>query len=335
MAVPTSVSHGVPRFAARALQTSIGEIVEALARYRCCVLTDVADACDAWPLLLGAARQVHGADDEIRYRTWGGFHGTWRGYQPSKDDAKAIAVAVNVDPAFLDSAPPRRFSAFEVGALWPVAAGATSGGLLDTPQPWPDVPGFASEVSEAFVAALRFGEALVRRLLASPALAPKAFTPSLDAPCSSMRLLRYHAAPTPGEAHLDYELMTMLVSDAPGLEVRDAAGQWRQPEHGPHDLVIMAGDMLEASTRGAVESGLHRVTADTDRHSAVIFVGLDYGVEVLVPAIGKRMPFGQYLEGTMVRTTPHLFSRYEQGTLTLPYPLPEPNPFRGEPWRGQ
>jgi isopenicillin N synthase-like dioxygenase len=195
------------------------------------------------------------------------------------------------------------------------------------------VPGFATDVSAAFVSALRFGEALVRRLLASPAVVAEAFTPSLEAPCSSMRLLRYHAAPTPGEAHLDYELMTMLVSDAPGLEVRDAAGQWRQPEHGPDDLVIMAGDMLEASTRGAVESGLHRVTADRDRHAAVVFVGLDYGVEVLVPAIGKRMPFGQYLEGTMVRTTPHLRSRYEAGTLMLPYPMPEPNPFRGEPWR--
>jgi isopenicillin N synthase-like dioxygenase len=330
VALPTSVLHGVPRFAARSLEASISDIVEALARYGCCVLTDSADACDAWPLLLGAARQVHGADDAIRYRAWGGFDGTWRGYQPSKGDAEAIATVVDVDPAFLDGAPDRRFSAFEVGALWPVAAGVTSGGSLDTPQPWPDVPGFAIDVAEAFVSALRFGEALVRRVLASVA---KAVTPSLGAPCSSMRLLRYQAAPTPGEAHLDYELLTMLVSDAPGLEVRDAAGHWRQPEHGPDDLVIMAGDMLEASTQGAIGSGLHRVTADTDRHSAVVFVGMDYGVEVLVPATGKRMPFGQYLEGTTVRTTPLLRSRYEAGTLSLPFPLPEPNPFRGEPWR--
>lgn len=31
-----------------------------------------------------------------------------------------------------------------------------------------------------------------------------------------------------------------------------------------------------------------------------------------------------------MRTTPHLFEMYQDGELTLPYSLPEPNAFRGE-----
>ncbi len=43
------------------------------------------------------------------------------------------------------------------------------------------------------------------------------------------------------------------------------------------------------------------------RHSAVIFVGADYDLHLLVPSTGDRMAFGQHLEGMVVRTTPHLF----------------------------
>ena len=333
MPAPTRLPDGVPRVDARTIAEpeALGDVFDALATYGCCVVTDVAQACSAWPVLLSAARQVHAADEQIRYRAWGGFHRTWRGYQPSKLDAEAIAAVVEVDPAFVADAAPRRFSAFEVGPLWPVGAGAQSAGVLDGVQPWPELPGFADEVGEAFVAALRFGEALARRLLSSPALPRRAMVPGLDAPCSGLRLLRYEPGPTPSDAHLDYELLSMVVSDAAGLEVRDRAGQWRQPEFGAGDLVALAGEMLEATTRGAIGSALHRVTSGTARHSAVVFVGMDYGVEVLVPATGKRAPFGQYLEGTMVRNTPHLWSRYQAGELSLPYALPEPNPFRGEP----
>ena len=42
------------------------------------------------------------------------------------------------------------------------------------------------------------------------------------------------------------------------------------------------------------------------------------------------MAFGQHLEGMLVRTTPHLFETYQEGELTLPYSLPEPDAFRGE-----
>jgi 2-oxoglutarate-Fe(II)-dependent oxygenase superfamily protein len=311
-------------------------VLDSLRRFGCCVVTGVAAVCDGWPELLAAAQRLHGAEPDVRYNAWRGLHASWRGYQPSQPVAEELAAVLEVDPGFVAGAANRRHSAFDVGPPWsPVTSAATagSGGILDSVQPWPALAGFADEVTAAFVAAHRFGVDLARRLLRDESLPAGTVVPRLDAPCSMLRLLRYDPTPATGEPHIDYELLTMIVSDAPGLQVRDAEGEWRQPELGEGDLLVMAGDMLEATTHGAVGSALHRVTSGTSvRHSAVIFVGVEFDVELLMPATGRRMPFGQYLEGMLVRTTPDLWSRYESGALRLPYALPEPNPFKGEPW---
>jgi isopenicillin N synthase-like dioxygenase len=325
------VADGLPRVPATALAGSdaVEAVSASLARFGCCVLTQAADACPAWPVLLAAAAQVQALEPAVRGAMWRGHHDGWRGYAPSTAAAEQIAAAVDVDPDFLTTAASRRFSAFEVGPLWPTAAGCPSGGVIDSTQPWPDHPSFAGDVSEALEEAVRFGTDLLRRVLDRHQPGPGAPALTFDAPCSSLRLLRYDPEP-PGGEHLDYELLTMVASDAPGLEVQDTEGRWRRPAVGPGDLVLMAGDLLEAATGGAIGAALHRVTAEGTRHSAVVFIAADFGVEALMPSTGRRMPFGQFLEGMLVRTTPELWARYEAGQLSLPYPLPEPNPFRGE-----
>jgi isopenicillin N synthase-like dioxygenase len=326
------VADGVQRVPASALvdaDDGVEAVSASLARYGCCVLTQAAKAHRAWSVLLVAAAHVHAREAEMRYRMWRGRHGGWRGYAPSEAAARQIAAVVDVDPAFLAAAASRRFSAFEGGPLWPTAVGCPSGGVIDSVQPWPDGSDFVHHVSEAFLDAARFGTDLLRRVLASRQPSRSAPALTFDAPCSSFRLLRYDPEP-PGGEHLDYELLTMVASDAPGLEVRDVDGRWRRPEAGPDDLVLIAGDLLEAVTGGAVGAALHRVTAEGTRHSAVVFVAPDFGVEAVMPSTGRRMPFGQFLEGMLVRAMPELWSRYEAGQLNLPYALPEPNPFRGE-----
>jgi 2-oxoglutarate-Fe(II)-dependent oxygenase superfamily protein len=333
------VRDGVPRVDSQSLGDAgaPSEVLSALQHFGCCVIADIAAVCDTWPLLLAAAKRLHGAEPAVRYGAWRGQCSSWRGYQPSQPAAEGVAAALQVDPAFLAAATNRRHSAFDVGPPWSTvrsAGTAASAGILDGPQPWPAIAGFAEEVTDGFVACHRFGVDLARRLLADDSLPPETVVPSLDGPCSMLRLLRYDPTPVEGEPHIDYELLTMVASDAPGLQVRDVKGEWRQPELGPGDLLLMAGDMLEATTRGAVGSALHRVTSTTGvRHSAVVFVGVEFGLELVMPATGRRMPFGQYLEGMLIRTTPELWSRYESGALKVPYALPEPNPFKGEPWR--
>ncbi len=60
---------------------------------------------------------------------------------------------VEVRDAFASDSASRRFSAFGVGPLWPVANAAHSGRVLNSPQPWTGIRGFAKSVTVAFTAA--------------------------------------------------------------------------------------------------------------------------------------------------------------------------------------
>lgn len=61
-------------------------------------------------------------------------------------------------------------------------------------------------------------------------------------------------------AHEDINLITLLVAaTAPGLQVRDTGGVWRDVPADPGSIVVNAGDMLEMATGGYYRSTSHRV----------------------------------------------------------------------------
>jgi isopenicillin N synthase-like dioxygenase len=61
-------------------------------------------------------------------------------------------------------------------------------------------------------------------------------------------------------AHEDINLITLLVAaTAPGLQVCDTQGQWRDVPADPGTVVVNAGDMLEMATNGYYRSTPHRV----------------------------------------------------------------------------
>lgn len=61
-------------------------------------------------------------------------------------------------------------------------------------------------------------------------------------------------------AHEDINLITLLpAATAPGLEVKDLAGNWHSVECNPGDIVINAGDMLQMASGGHYISTTHRV----------------------------------------------------------------------------
>lgn len=321
---------GIPRIAARSLGgPAYATVFDALARYGCCVLTGADAALADWSELLAAARRLHAAGPAARYHAWRGRQATWRGYQPWKRTAEEIASAVAVDPTFLDISDERQYDSFDVGPAWMVGPPEGSAGVIDGPQPWPDLPGFAEEITELFVRANEFGVGLARGLL-SHGPEPVAM-PRFAAPCSSLRLLRYGAGAGLSELHTDFELLTLIGSDRPGLQVMDRSGTWRRPQVREQDMLLIAGEVLEATTRGAIRASVHRVAPDADvRHSVVVFIGVEFGLELRIPTAARVMPFGQFLEGMLIRGTPQLWSRYRRGELAVPYALPEPNPFKGE-----
>ena len=65
-------------------------------------------------------------------------------------------------------------------------------------------------------------------------------------------------------AHEDINLITLLVAaTAPGLQVLDAQGRWRDVPADAGSIVVNAGDMLQMATAGHYRSTTHRVVNPT------------------------------------------------------------------------
>jgi isopenicillin N synthase-like dioxygenase len=65
-------------------------------------------------------------------------------------------------------------------------------------------------------------------------------------------------------AHEDINLITLLVAaTAPGLQVLDARGRWREVPADAGSIVVNAGDMLQMATAGYYRSTTHRVVNPT------------------------------------------------------------------------
>ena len=99
-------------------------------------------------------------------------------------------------------------------------------------------------------------------------------------------------------AHEDINLITLLVAaTAPGLQVCDTRGVWRDVPADAGSIVINAGDMLEMATGGHYRSTTHRVVnpegerASRSRLSMPLFLHPAADVR-----LGERHTAGSYLE---------------------------------------
>jgi len=87
--------------------------------------------------------------------------------------------------------------------------------------------------------------------------------------------------------HTDFECFTLLHQSAPGLELRDAAGTWREAGVFPCEggdsakFTVIIADVVERWTNGFFPATPHRVAlSDRERFSIVRFNGLDPGAVV-------------------------------------------------------
>jgi isopenicillin N synthase-like dioxygenase len=75
---------------------------------------------------------------------------------------------------------------------------------------------------------------------------------------------REEAGAVRAAAHEDINLITLLVAaTAPGLQVLDAQGRWRDVPADPGSIVVNSGDMLQMATAGHYRSTTHRVVNPT------------------------------------------------------------------------
>jgi isopenicillin N synthase-like dioxygenase len=89
-----------------------------------------------------------------------------------------------------------------------------------------------------------------------------------------LRIQRYLPTPdvpvgTPrGLAHTDINMLTLLSApSAPGLQI-SIGGQWFDVSANPDSMIIQAGEMLEAVSRGTYPAALHRVSGAAKAASA-------------------------------------------------------------------
>ena len=142
---------------------------------------------------------------------------------------------------------------------------------------------------------------------------PGAILRSIDKPLSEMisldasmlRVLHYppltgieEAAAVRAAAHEDINMITVLpISDQPGLQVQDNAGNWIDVSGNSGDIVINSGDMLREATGGFFPSTTHRVLNpgsgidNVSRISMPHFLTPEFDVR-----LSDRYTSGSYLE---------------------------------------
>ena len=95
------------------------------------------------------------------------------------------------------------------------------------------------------------------------------------------------------DAHEDGHLITLLLADAPGLEVRDRRAGWVGVMPGPQRVICFAGECGALLTDDAVSPMQHRVRAHADvptRLSVAYFVNpdLDQQLDPWVPGVRNQ-----------------------------------------------
>jgi len=198
---------------------------------------------------------------------------------------------------------------------------------------WPDQPGFREAASAYYAAVSELAQRLFRGFALALDLPEDHFEPHRRRPPSQLRMIHYPYDP-PAEdregigAHTDYEFFTILRGTAPGLEVRNGAGDWIDAPPRPGCFVINIGDMLEAWTNGVFTATSHRVRkVAEERYSFPFFATCDFDTVVepdprLVtadrPARYGRLISGEHLFAQTARTFAYLKARRALGELVLP-----------------
>ena len=169
--------------------------------------------------------------------------------------------------------------------------------------PWPSAapgapPAFEPALRAHLDACLGLGRDIMRGLAAGLGAAPDAFEQGGTTPDTSYWVARViHYPPLPPAAaaaaaaaaagaaaprdtplscgeHTDYGLLTLVAADAPGLQVRNAAGAWVSAAPRPGCAVVNVGDALRVWSGGRWPPTLHRVVhanADAPRTSVAFF----------------------------------------------------------------
>ena len=167
-----------------------------------------------------------------------------------------------------------------------------NGARLYGPNLWPEgLPGFRETIYDDYYGrVLELGRHVFQAFALALDLAPDAFADKIRKPMCNLRVLHY--PPQEGlidpdmlgcGAHTDYECFTLLAqSDAGGLQVQNADGEWIEAPPIPGTFVVNIADMMARWTNDVFASTPHRVInrSGRERWSLPFFFGADYYAQI-------------------------------------------------------
>jgi isopenicillin N synthase-like dioxygenase len=142
---------------------------------------------------------------------------------------------------------------------------------------WPEHPHELRAAYERYFAELlRLADTLVHVFALALGLNADALDPSFDDRSSSIRVIDYPAGAGGARAgaHRDYGCLTIIRSDAGGLEAQTREGEWLPVAAPPGGFVVNIGDLMQRWTGDRWISTLHRVVGEegtSPRRQSLVF----------------------------------------------------------------
>lgn len=225
---------------------------------------------------IAAAQSFFALSDEAKQAVHVSKSPHWRGYQGTGGQVLDAGSAPDFKESFA--------IACDLPEDHPLVVSGVPG---QGPNLWPEnLPGFRDQMTAYQSAVIALGRHLMGLLALSVELEYDFFADGLGEPQCGVRLLRYPPQPEDkgdnmlgAGAHTDWGSLTVLLQDgSPGLEVRNADGEWILATPVPGTFVINIGQMMERFTGGIYRANLHRVrngVPNKARYSVASFFELE------------------------------------------------------------
>jgi isopenicillin N synthase-like dioxygenase len=140
---------------------------------------------------------------------------------------------------------------------------------------WPS-PELRDAYERYYAALLRVARTLVRSFALALGLDEQGLDRFFDDRSSSLRVIDYPAGAGGARAgaHRDYGCLTIIHSDAAGLEVQARSGEWLPVQAPANGFVVNIGDLMQRWTGDRWVSTLHRVVGEegvSPRRQSLVF----------------------------------------------------------------
>lgn len=197
-----------------------------------------------------------------------------------------------------------------------------AGNRMLGPNVWPtEVAADRAKLSRYYDDALDLGKTLLSAFEAALGVPEKSFTQHVNKPTSQLRLVHYWETDKvidPEEAarsqrmgigaHTDFELFTILLPTAPGLQVLNGEGDWIEAPPVEGAFIINIGDMLEVWSNGIYTATSHRVgKVSEERYSFPLFFAADYNT--MVSPLPELVPEGTQPKYEPISAGDHLVAQ--------------------------